>query len=73
MELANAPPVNGSFRLSSNIVRDPSKLDDDLKAQLELEFDRWRTAIEVVQRMREAGVSCELSNNLQKQPVTDFT
>ena len=51
--------------MSSNIVRGPSKLDDAFKTQLELEFDRWRTAVDIVQRMREAGISCELSNNLK--------
>ena len=57
---------NGSFRVSSNIVRNPLQSDGDFKTQQELEFDRWRTAIEIVQRMREAGISCELSNDLKK-------
>jgi hypothetical protein len=59
------PPVNGSFRMLSRIVSNPSNLDDDLKAQQKLEFDRWRTAVTIVERMREAGISCELFNDLQ--------
>ena len=43
-----------------SIVRDPARPDDDLKAQQKREFDRCRTAIEIVERMREAGISCEL-------------
>ena len=44
----------------SSIIRNPAKPDDDFKAQQELEFDRWRIAIAIVERMREAGISCEL-------------
>jgi hypothetical protein len=29
-------------------------------AQQKLEFDRWRTAITIVQRMRAGGITCEL-------------
>ena len=39
----------------SSIIRNPAKPDDDFKAQQELEFDRWRIAIAIVERMREAG------------------
>ena len=48
--------------MSSNIVRNPSRLNEDFKAQQKLEFDRWRIAVTIVQRMREAGISCELFN-----------
>ena len=51
--------------MSSNIVRNPLRPDGDFKTQQELEFDRWRTAIDIVQRMREAGVKCELHNGDQ--------
>ena len=52
--------------MPSSIIRNPAgPEDDDFKAQQKLEFDRWRTAIAVVERMREAGISCELSNNLK--------
>jgi hypothetical protein len=40
-------------------------MPDAFKAQQKLEFDRWRTAIAIVERMREAGISCKLSNDLQ--------
>jgi hypothetical protein len=52
------PHVNGSFRVSSNIVRNPAKTDE---AQQKRELDRLRTAIALVERMRQAGISCELS------------
>jgi hypothetical protein len=45
--------------MPSSIVRNPSKLDDDVKAQQKLEFDRWRVAVDIVRRLREAGISCE--------------
>ena len=41
--------------MPSNIVRNPARPDDAFKAQQKLEFDRWRTAIAIVERMREAG------------------
>jgi len=47
--------------MPSSNVRDPAKPDDNPQARQKQEFDRWRTAIELVQRMREAGLSCELS------------
>jgi hypothetical protein len=61
------PPVNMSFRVSSNIVRNPSTLADNLKEQQKLELDQHRIAIKIVQRMREAGISCELSSDLQQR------
>jgi len=51
----------------SSIIRNPAKPDDDFKAQQELEFDRWRIAIAIVERMREAGISCELSDGFQNR------
>ena len=47
--------------MPSSFIRNPTGPDEDFKAQQELEFDRYRTAIKIVQRMREAGISCELS------------
>ena len=41
--------------MPSNIVRNPARPDDAFKAQPKLEFDRWRIAIAIVERMREAG------------------
>jgi len=51
--------------MPSNIIHNPARPDDAFKAQQKLEFDRWRTAIAIVERMREAGISCKLSNDLQ--------
>jgi hypothetical protein len=51
--------------MPSRTIRNPARPDDDFKAQQKLEFDRWRTAIAIVERMRKAGVSCELSNGFQ--------
>ena len=33
--------------------------------QISGDFDRWREAIHIIQRLREAGISCELFNDLQ--------
>ena len=51
--------------MQSSIILNPAKPDDNFKAQQKLEFDRWRTAIGIVERMREARISCKLSNDLQ--------
>lgn len=51
--------------MPTRIIRNPAMPNDDFEAQQELEFDRWRRAIVIVKRMREAGISCELSNDLQ--------
>ena len=40
--------------MPSSFIRNPAGPDEDFKAQQELEFDRYRTAIKIVQRMREA-------------------
>ena len=64
---ANAPAYEPEFLVSSNVVRNPSRLDEDIKAQQQLEFDRWRTAVTIVQRLREAGISCELFNLENRQ------
>ena len=53
------------FRMPSNIIRNSAGLDDNFKAQQKLEIDRYRTAIAIVQRLREAGLSCELFNDLK--------
>ena len=46
--------------MPSGVIRKPARPDDDFIAQQELEFDRWRTAVTIVERMREAGINCEL-------------
>jgi hypothetical protein len=51
--------------MPASIVRNSAGPDDDFKAEQKLEFDRWRSAIAIVQRMREAGISCELFNDRQ--------
>ena len=49
--------------MPSGIVRNPVRPGDDFKARQKLELDRLRTAIAIVERMRQAGISCELFNN----------
>src|SRR4029453_15554816 len=55
-------PVNVSldFQMPSSIVRRPTRRDVRVQSEQELEFDRWRTAVDIVRRMREAGISCQL-------------
>jgi hypothetical protein len=61
-----APAETGrGVRDAIQYIPNPARPDDAFKAQQKLEFDRWRTAIAIVERMREAGISCELSNDLQ--------
>jgi hypothetical protein len=38
----------------SSIIRNPAKTDNDLKAQQKLELVRLRTAIALIERMRQA-------------------
>lgn len=46
--------------MPSRFVHDPEKPDDAFQAEQEREFDRWRNAIEVVNRLRKAGIGCYL-------------
>ena len=36
--------------------------DDHPETDAKREFDRWRVAVDIVRRLREAGIACELSN-----------
>ena len=50
--------------MPSSIIRNPAGADDDdFKAKQKVELDRLRTAIGIVERMRQAGISCELFND----------
>jgi hypothetical protein len=43
----------------------PSKAaaaDDHPETEAKREFDRWRVAVDIVRRLREAGIGCELSD-----------
>ena len=46
--------------MQSNTILNPARPDGDFKVQQELAFYRWRIAIAIVERMREAGITCEL-------------
>ena len=63
--LPTLPPIKRSFPLSSNTVQGPSRLEEDFKSQQKLEFDRWQTAVTIVKRLREAGISCELFDDFK--------
>ena len=51
--------------MPSRIIRNLTRPDDNFSAQQKLEFDRWRAAVALVQRMREAGIDCDLFSNPQ--------
>jgi len=57
----------GDFQMLSSLVRHPATLEHDPQAQQKREFDRWRTAIEIVQLMREAGIACELWDGFENR------
>jgi hypothetical protein len=42
-----------------------SMTPDDAQSPQERDFDRWRVAIQIIQRLREAGIKCELNNGDQ--------
>ena len=46
--------------MPSNIILNPARPGDDFKAQQKLEFDRWRIAIAIVERMRAAGITLRI-------------
>jgi len=48
--------------MPSRIVRRP---DPKVQSEQEFEFDRWRIAVDLVKRIREAGIGCELSDSGQ--------
>jgi len=48
-----------------SVVRPPTRDDADVRSEQELEFDQWRTAVDIIKRMREAGIKCDLLDNLQ--------
>ena len=43
-----------------SLVRHPARTGKEAR-----EFDRWRIAVELVQRLREAGIDCQLSDGFQ--------
>jgi hypothetical protein len=51
--------------MSSSVVRRPTREDVTVRSEQELEFDRWRIAVDIVKRIREAGISCELFDSVQ--------
>jgi hypothetical protein len=53
------------FRMPSSIIRHPVTPDDDAQSPQVRDFDRWRAAIDIIQRLREAGIKCELNNQDQ--------
>jgi hypothetical protein len=55
--------------MPSSIVRHPTKEADASEIQPKREFDRWRVAVDIVRRLREAGISCELGNGGSKTAI----
>jgi len=54
--------------MPSSVVCPPPEQDVKVRsAEQELQFDRWRTAVEVVKRLREFGVSCGLVSDPKDQ------
>jgi hypothetical protein len=57
--LANVFPLTG-LQMPSRFFHGPERPDDAYQAEQKREFDRWRNALEVVKRLREAGIGCHL-------------
>ena len=53
--------------MASNFADDPAKPEENTQTDHEREFDRWRTAVELIQRMREAGIGCDLFDGCQNR------
>jgi len=41
--------------------------DDSPETRAKREFDRWRVAVDIIRRLREAGIACELNDIPQMQ------
>ena len=50
---------------TSVVKRGPTTTDDQSLLAHERDFERLRIAVNVVQRLREAGISCELNDIAQ--------
>jgi hypothetical protein len=51
----------------SSLVRSPPREDaNNVPSEQELEFDRWRVAVGIIKRMREAGINCELLDPISR-------
>jgi len=48
--------------MPSSIIRHPDDADDCLEKQTKREIEQWRIAVDMIRRLREAGISCELSD-----------
>jgi len=51
--------------MPSSIVRPPQSQDAKVQSEQEIEFDRWRIAVDIFTRMQEAGINCEFVDDLQ--------
>ncbi|MGB8075968.1 MAG: hypothetical protein WCF55_24470, partial [Pseudolabrys sp.] len=51
--------TSGFFTMPSSLDC-PAQPESDLQAEQIREFDQWRKAVELTQRMREAGFVCDL-------------
>jgi hypothetical protein len=49
----------------SRIVRHPATPEDDFQSEQMRQFDRSRVAAEIVRRLREAGISCEMDDDFK--------
>jgi hypothetical protein len=47
---------------ANHVKRSPTTTDDQSLLAHDREFERWRVAVNVVQRLREAGIDCELND-----------
>ena len=50
------------FQMPASIPAQSATLDNDVQPEQKREFDRWRVAVDIVRRLREAGMSCELTD-----------
>jgi len=51
--------------MPSSIVRQPATSEDDVRSEQMRRFDRWRVAADIIRRLREAGISCEMDDDFQ--------
>src|SRR5262249_7585098 len=62
---STSPGTSGRCGMPSSIVRQPATPEDDFRSGKMRGFDQWRIAADIVWRLREAGISCEMDDDFQ--------
>ena len=62
MNMASYVKQAGVLLMPFRTNRKAATTDDDPETEPKREIERWRVAVDIIRRLREAGISCELRN-----------